>query len=87
MLMEVMIRKVTKTHGSAHDQGEISVIVEPRSGHTDEEVASALKEAGASSVDVLCPGFISASATAACLSRIKSIASVHRKTTKQLHAE
>ena len=61
----------------------VSVLVEPRPGHSDEEVVAALKQQGAQDIDILSPGFISALVTPAAASLLSAIADVHKKVVKQ----
>ena len=63
----------------------LDVMVEPLPGHSDEEVAAALRNSGAESVQVLAPGFISAQASGACLQKVEDIAEIHPKPTSQTH--
>jgi hypothetical protein len=64
--------------------GELSVMLEPLPGHSDDEVVARLEDLGASKVSVLAPGFISAHALADALDAVQEIADVHVKALKQI---
>ena len=61
---------------------EVDVLVEPTAGHTVEEVVQRLDDVGATDVEVLAPGFVSARATNDGLRLLEPIAIVHPKVTK-----
>jgi rhodanese-related sulfurtransferase len=61
---------------------EIDVLVEPMAGHTVDEIVQRLREAGATNVDVLAPGFVSARGTREGLRSLESIAISHPKVEK-----
>lgn len=63
-----------------HD--ELDVLIEPMPGHTVEEVVQRLHDAGATNVDVLAPGFVSARGTREVLRSLESIAISHPKAEK-----
>ena len=63
----------------------LDVFVEPRPGHSDEEVVSALRQNGAENVEVLAPGFISAQASGESLQKVEEIAYIHPKHESQMH--
>ena len=67
------------------EAARLDVMVEPLPGHSDEEVATALRNCGAESVEVLAPGFISAQASGACLQKVEDIAEIHPKRDSQPH--
>lgn len=62
----------------------VPVLVEPQDGHSDEEVAAALESCGATSVEILEPGFISARAPLRALTELASLAQFHRKPRKRM---
>jgi hypothetical protein len=64
----------------------IAVTVEPRPGHSDEQVISALQSVGAIDITPLAPGFISARVAVPALSGMRQVAYVHAKPLNQLHA-
>jgi hypothetical protein len=64
---------------------DVWVTVEPRAGHTDDEIVTRLGNAGVTEISVLAPGFISAYANTETLQCIEDIADVsvkHRKQTR-----
>lgn len=63
----------------------VPVLVEPQRGHSDEEVVAALESCGATNVEILAPGFISARAPARVMSELASVAQFHRKRRKRMH--
>ena len=67
------------------DNDTVPVLVEPAAGHSDEEVAAALTACGATDVQILAPGFVSANAPDGALASLEPIAHVHRKAVKQMH--
>jgi hypothetical protein len=77
-----LLRKVT-TRAAEEDGGGIAVLIEPKPGVSDAEVAEYLRGAGAEAVDIIAPGFISALAGRATLGDVAEIAFVHVKATKQ----
>jgi len=62
---------------------EIHVLVEPKPGFSDEEVAESLRACRGVAVTVLAPGFVSARAQRQVLRQIADIAWVHVKHEKQ----
>jgi hypothetical protein len=64
---------------------EVTVLLEPRQGHTADEVAQRLRDRGASDVAVLSPGFVSARAARSLLKAVESVASIQPKATKRMH--
>lgn len=67
------------------DNDAVPVLVEPAAGHSDEEIAAALTACGATDVQILAPGFVSANAAGAALAPLEKIAHVHHKSFKQMH--
>ncbi|MGH9658634.1 MAG: hypothetical protein ACRD96_08825 [Bryobacteraceae bacterium] len=61
-----------------------AVSIEPLRGHTDREVVAALRAGGATQIEILAPGFISAEATTKCLEALRAIAQIHSKPVKHL---
>ncbi|MGY1727832.1 hypothetical protein ACI79J_12760 [Geodermatophilus sp. SYSU D01062] len=66
-------------------EAEIDALLEPHEGHTADEVAQRLRDEGASSVQVLSPGFVSTRATRGALDALRPVATVNPKSTKQMH--
>jgi hypothetical protein len=66
-------------------EAEVDVLLEPHEGHTADEVAQSLRDGGASDVQVLSPGFVSARAARKTLEALSSVATAHPKATKQMH--
>jgi hypothetical protein len=76
------LRKVT----SVPDEDladEIPVLVEPKPGFSDEDVAESLRACGSVAVTILAPGFVSARAQPRALRQVAEIAWVHLKREKQ----
>jgi hypothetical protein len=67
------------------DGDEVSVVLEPRRGHTADEVAQRLRDTGASEVAVLSPSFVSARAARAVLAAVEAVATVRPKATARMH--
>jgi hypothetical protein len=63
---------------------EVGVLLEPRQGHTAEEVAQLARERGASEVVVLSSGVVSARGARKKLESLNSVATAHPKATKQM---
>jgi hypothetical protein len=63
---------------------EVSVLLEPRRGHTADEVAQRLRDTGASDVAVLSPSFVSARVARSVLAALESIATVAPKVTARM---
>jgi len=61
----------------------VPVIVEPRPGHTDEEVVTRLMAQSAREVSVLSPGFISAELPPSQFESMEAIAVIQPKVRKQ----
>jgi hypothetical protein len=77
-----LLRKVTPSPVEDSSE-EIPVLVEPKPGISDAEVAERLRGAGAEVVDIIAPGFVSALARRAALRKVAEIAFVHVKAPKQ----
>jgi hypothetical protein len=71
----------------ATDNEETAALLEPRPGYSDDDVLSSLRESGASEVELLAPGFISAQLKPRSLRVLEAVAYVHPKRRKQLHAQ
>ena len=80
-----MRKETVPARNFSPEAARLDVMVEPLPGHSDEEVAAALRNSGAESVQVLAPGFISAQASGACLQKVKDIAEIHPKPASQPH--
>lgn len=72
---------------AAGDVSLTSVMIEPRSPHTDDDVLDLLQKANLSHVARLAPGFISASVPSSLMSALENMANVTVKTRKQLRSE
>ncbi len=81
------MKKMTLALPLGRDAGEQAILVEPLSGHTDEELVGSLEKLGASKVKILSPGFISARATKSALRKLHDIAHVHFKSEKLPHSD
>lgn len=57
----------------------LPVLIETYKEHTEEEVVGKLKEYGGEEIEILAPGFISATATRACIKKLAPLASVEVK--------
>ena len=80
----MLIRKGTTGGGQPTDSDEVvPVMVEPRPGRSDEEVAKQLRDVGAQDVTIMAPGFISAEVRRTALGTIESVAYIHPKVRKQ----
>ena len=62
----------------------LPVIAQPVDGHSDEDVFEHLRSAGATSIEHLAPGFISADLPASAFASLESIALVRSKSPKQM---
>ena len=60
-------------------EDQISVSVEPHKGHTDDEVVNELRKLGATDVEVIAEGFISAKLSRSKFKALEHIADVHEK--------
>lgn len=81
-----MLKKIGSYSDTFTSSGTKAVTLEPIPGHSDEEVVESLHELGASNIQVLAPGFISAQADGDCLRQVEDIAYVHVKRLKASHA-
>jgi hypothetical protein len=63
---------------------EVGVLLEPRSGHSVDEVAQLARERGVSDVEVLSSGMVSARGARHKLESLDSVATAHPKATKQM---
>jgi hypothetical protein len=68
------------------DREETPALLEPRPGYSDDDVISSLEESGASEVELLAPGFISAQIKPRSLRALEVVAFVHPKRRKQMNA-
>ena len=64
---------------------EVSVLLEPRRGHTADEVAQLARERGATEVAVLSSGVVSARGAREKIESLNSVATAHPKATKKMH--
>lgn len=76
-----MLKKVSS--GANRTDSESAVMLEPRPGHTDEEVVERLRQCGATDTRIVTPGFVSARATRDSMRLLEEIADVQVKPTKQ----
>lgn len=67
------------------DFATVSVMIEPRSPHTDDEILALLQNANLAQVTQLAPGFISAAVPAHLLTTLKDMAMVTVKALKKIH--
>jgi hypothetical protein len=63
----------------------LAVLLEPLPGHSDHEVVEVLTTQGAHEVEILSPGFISASIDLSTLRAAEAVAYIHPKRRQQLH--
>ena len=82
------MKKVTRADQSwgCTDNEETPALLEPRPGYSDDDVLSSLQESGASEVELLAPGFISAQIKPRPLTTLQAVAYVHPKRRKQMNA-
>ena len=66
------------------DQGRVAVLLRPLPGHDDDEVMRSLRELGASEVELLAPGFISANVPASAREAAEQLARVEVKARKSM---
>ena len=59
--------------------GRLPVVIEPLEGHSDEEILAVLRELDASAIDLLVPGYISASLSLEGIERLQDRALVSIK--------
>jgi hypothetical protein len=86
-IRKMIMADLQKVQGEQIANGEeLSALVEPRPGHSDNEVISALEKSGAAKVTALAPGFISVQAKMAILRAIEAIAYVHIKSHKTVRS-
>lgn len=83
-----MLKKVERANqlSGGDDSEETAALLEPRPGYSDDDVLSSLQESGASQVELLAPGFISAQIKPKSLTTLEAVAYVHPKRRKQLNA-
>jgi hypothetical protein len=63
----------------------VSITVEPRKGHTQAEILTALKKIGAERVHVLSPTFVSAQAKFGDLAILETVARIHVRTPHEMY--
>ena len=82
----VFLKKVQIEREPTNNNAEavVPALFEPLPGHSDAEVLDSLMKAGASNVQQLASGFISATAGHDTLKTLESIAYVHVKRKKQM---
>ena len=79
----MLLRKQTAGGPSARDRQVVPVLAEPRPGHDDAELVGRLRAIGASRIEVLAPGFVSASIEHGRLAELEDIAEVGIKSRKR----
>lgn len=77
-----LLKKSTPVVAAEPDE-EIAVLMEPKPGFSDEQVAESLRACGGVAVIVLAPGFVSARAPREVLEQIADMAWIHVKREKQ----
>lgn len=81
----MILKKVeSKKLDDPTDEAKISVIVETMREHLDQDVIKSLVETGASEIEVLAPGYISARISRAAFKLIEPIAYIHPKQKHEL---
>jgi hypothetical protein len=75
------LRRVSRV--AENELDELAVLVEPKPGHSDEEVVQHLRDAGATALTVIAPGFVSAVADRRACDSISRIAFVHVEESKE----
>ena len=80
------MKKTTRNFDLLDEMKWYSVLLEPLFEHSIKEVVTSLRELGASKVETISPGFVSARATGAMLQRLGSIAHIHLKHEAQLRS-
>jgi hypothetical protein len=68
---------------AAEDRQRVAVMAEPLPGHDTDEVVARLRAAGAQAIDVLAPGFVSASLERRRLRALEDVAEVQIKPRKR----
>ncbi|MDF2780515.1 MAG: hypothetical protein K0S96_319 [Geminicoccaceae bacterium] len=79
----MLLRKQTAGGPDARDRQVVPVLAEPRPGHDEAEVVGRLRAIGASRIEVLAPGFVSASLEQGRLAELEDIAEVGIKPRKR----
>jgi hypothetical protein len=79
----MLLRKQTTGGPDARDRQVVPVLAEPRPGHGEAEVVGRLRAIGASRIEVLAPGFVSASLEQGRLGELEDIAEVGIKPRKR----
>jgi hypothetical protein len=74
----VLLKKVSREDFPEISQ-IVSAVVEPRPGHSCEEVVERLRHLRAEHIDVITPTHISARATRSAFAEVSSVAYVHEK--------
>jgi len=83
MDMAMHLKKQTGKGASESDRQEVPVLLEPRPGHDEGEVVGRLQALGASRIEVLAPGFVSATVERGLLRELEGIAEVGIKPRKR----
>ena len=79
----MLLKKQTAPGESERDREVVAVLAEPRPGHDEAEVVGRLEALGASRIEVLAPGFVSAALARGRLSQLEDIAQVGVKPRKR----
>ena len=79
----MLLKKQTAPGESERDREVVAVVAEPRPGHDEAEVVGRLKALGASRIEVLAPGFVSAALARGRLGELEDIAQVGVKPRKR----
>jgi hypothetical protein len=79
----MLLKKQTAQGASERDREVVPVLAEPLPGHDEAEVVGRLKALGASRIEVLAPGFVSAAIARGRLGELEDIAQVGVKPRKR----
>ncbi|ALA60649.1 hypothetical protein NITMOv2_4272 [Nitrospira moscoviensis] len=74
-----MITLMSKLTGRAESPSRLHVVLEPRAGHTLDELVLALEQAGATEIDQISVTFVSAEIAPTSIASLEAIAFVETK--------
>lgn len=79
----MLLKKQAGPGSRTEDHERVAVMAEPLPGHDTDEVVARLQAAGAQAIDVLAPGFVSASLERGRLSALEDVAEINIKPRKR----
>jgi hypothetical protein len=79
----MLLKKQVGPAGEVRDRQRVAVLAEPLPGHDADEVVTRLRAAGAQAIEVLTPGFVSASLERRRIEELADVADIGIKPRKR----